>query len=224
MTRPAFLAAFAGLGLAAGAALLLAGGPGAAPASAAAPPAPRVDVPPSSRTQVAVLAGGCFWGMEGVFEHVKGVRDVVSGYAGGRAGDARYEKVGSEQTGHAESVRIVFDPRQVSYGQLLRIYFASHDPTQLNRQTPDSGPSYRSAIFPQNEAQRRAATAYVAQLNASHAFARPIATSIETGAFYPAEAYHQDFERLHPDHPYIRRWDAPKLAALKANFPTYWRG
>jgi peptide-methionine (S)-S-oxide reductase len=194
------------------------------PAQATVPPPAKIDVPAARGNQVAVLAGGCFWGMEGVFEHVKGVRNVVSGYAGGRAADASYEKVGSETTGHAESVRIVFDPNVVSYGQLLRIYFASHDPTQLNRQTPDSGPSYRSAIFPQNEAQRRAATAYVAQLNASRAFGAPVVTKVETGVFYPAESYHQDFERLHPDHPYIRRWDLPKLAALKANFPNLYRG
>jgi peptide-methionine (S)-S-oxide reductase len=217
MTQRILFAALAGAtGL--GAALLL------GPAEATVPPPPRLDVPAARGNQVAVLAGGCFWGMEGVFEHVKGVQNVVSGYAGGRAADASYEKVGSETTGHAESVRIVFDPKMVSYGQLLRIYFASHDPTQLNRQTPDSGPSYRSAVFPQNEAQRRAATAYIAQLNASHAFGAPVVTRVETGAFYPAESYHQDFERRHPDHPYIRRWDLPKLAALKANFPNLYRG
>jgi peptide-methionine (S)-S-oxide reductase len=194
-----------------------------APASAAAAPPPKVDVPASGGHQVAVFAGGCFWGMEGVFEHVKGVRSVTSGYAGGSRADARYEKVGTETTGHAESVRVVYDPRQVSYGQLLRVFFSSHDPTQVNGQTPDSGPSYRSAVFPQGPEQRRAAAAYIAQLNASHAFRRPVATRIETGAFYPAEDYHQGFERKHPDHPYVRRWDAPKLAALRANFPALWR-
>ncbi|MBV8687127.1 MAG: peptide-methionine (S)-S-oxide reductase MsrA [Alphaproteobacteria bacterium] len=218
------LAAMAGMAALAAGGFLLASGPTASPAEASAAPAPKVDVPATAGNQVAVLAGGCFWGMEGVFEHVKGVRDVVSGYAGGRAADATYEKVGGEGTGHAESVRIVFDPRVVSYGQLLRIYFSSHDPTQLNRQTPDSGPSYRSAIFPQNAAQRRAAAAYIAQLNAAKAFPAPVVTRIESGGFFPAEAYHQDFERLHPDHPYIRRWDAPKLAALKANFPGLYRG
>jgi peptide-methionine (S)-S-oxide reductase len=224
MTRPGLLTALAGTATAAVAALLLSAAPGASTAEAAPVPAPKIDVPASNGTQVAVLAGGCFWGMEGVFEHVKGVRDVVSGYAGGPAADASYEKVGTEGTGHAESVRIVFDPKVVSYGQLLRVYFTSHDPTQLNRQTPDSGPSYRSAIFPQNAAQRRAATAYIAQLNAAHAFAAPVVTKVESGGFYPAEAYHQNFERLHPDHPYIRRWDMPKLAALKANFPNLYRG
>jgi peptide-methionine (S)-S-oxide reductase len=196
----------------------------AAPASAAAPPPPKVDVPAAGPTQTAVFAGGCFWGMEGVFEHVKGVRSVTAGYAGGRRADAAYEKVGTETTGHAESVRIVYDPRQVSYGQLLRVFFGSHNPTELNRQTPDVGPSYRSAIFPQDAAQRRAATAYIAQLNASHAFPQHVVTKVESGPFFPAEDYHQGYERKHPDSPYIRRWDLPKLAALKANFPTLWRG
>ena len=194
-----------------------------AAANAAAAPAPKLDVPASGATQTAVFAGGCFWGMEGVFEHVKGVKSVTSGYAGGSRADANYPKVGTETTGHAESVRIVYDPRQVSYGQLLRVFFSSHNPTELNRQTPDVGPSYRSAVFPQDAAQRRAAAAYIAQLNASRAFPQKVVTRIETGAFYPAEDYHQGFERKHPDHPYIRRWDLPKLAALKANFPTLWR-
>jgi peptide-methionine (S)-S-oxide reductase len=193
------------------------------PASAAAAPPPKIDVTAAGRTQTAVFAGGCFWGMEGVFEHVKGVRAVTAGYAGGGRADATYPKVGTETTGHAESVRIVYDPRQVSYGQLLRVFFSSHDPTELNRQTPDVGPSYRSAIFPQDAAQRRAATAYIAQLNASHAFAHRVVTKVETGAFYPAEDYHQGYEKKHPDSPYIRRWDLPKLAVLKANFPTLWR-
>src|SRR3954449_1458250 len=197
--------------------------PGAAPAEAAAPPAPKVDVAATRPGQVAVFAGGCFWGMEGVFEHVKGVRQVTAGYAGGSRADASYERVGTEATGHAESVRIVYDPKVVSYGQLLRVFFSSHDPTEIDRQTPDVGPSYRSAIFPQDAAQRRAAAAYLAQLNASHAFSRPVATRIETGAFYPAEDYHEGSEREHPDRPYIRRWDIPKLAALKANFPALYR-
>ena len=194
-----------------------------APASAAAPPPPKVDVPASGATQAAVFAGGCFWGIEGVFEHVKGVKSATAGYAGGKRADANYPQVGTETTGHAESVRVVYDPRHVSYGQLLRVFFSSHNPTEVNRQTPDSGPSYRSAVFPQNAAQRRAALAYIAQLNASHAFSQKVATKVETGAFYPAEDYHQGYERKHPDNPYIRRWDMPKLAALKANFPTLWR-
>ncbi|HEY0044573.1 MAG TPA: peptide-methionine (S)-S-oxide reductase MsrA [Allosphingosinicella sp.] len=189
----------------------------------AIPPAPRVDAAPPAGLQSAVLAGGCFWGIEAVFEHVKGVRSVVSGYAGGGAADATYAKVSGERTGHAEAVKIVYDPAQVSYGTLLRIFFASHDPTQVNRQGPDSGPSYRTAIFPQNEGQRKAAAAYLAQLNAGKAFGRPVATRIEKGAFYPAEAHHQDFARKNPRHPYIVRWDAPKVAALRANFPALYR-
>ena len=204
----------------------LATGLSSGPAGAAAlAPAPRSDVPAGRGLQTAVLAGGCFWGMEAVFEHVKGVRSVVSGYAGGSARDARYERVTTETTGHAEAIRIVYDPRQISYGQLLRIYFsAAHDPTQVNRQGPDTGPSYRSAIFPQDPAQRRVATAYIAQLGAARVYRRPIATRIEGGAFYPAEQYHQDFMRRNPRHPYILRWDAPKLAEYKKMFPTYWRG
>jgi peptide-methionine (S)-S-oxide reductase len=192
--------------------------------AAALAPAPRSDVPAGRGLQTAVLAGGCFWGMEAVFEHVKGVRSVVSGYAGGSAGDASYERVTTETTGHAEAIRIVYDPRQISYGQLLRIYFsAAHDPTEVNRQGPDSGPSYRSAIFPQNAAQRRVAQTYIAQLRAAHVYRRPIATRIEGGGFYAAEDYHQDFMRRNPRHPYIARWDAPKLAEYRKMFPTYWR-
>jgi peptide-methionine (S)-S-oxide reductase len=187
-------------------------------------PAPRTDVPAARGLQIAVLAGGCFWGMEAVFEHVKGVRSVVSGYAGGIREDASYERVSSERTRHAEAVRIVYDPKEVSYGQLLRIYFsAAHDPTQVNRQDPDTGPSYRSAIFPQNAAQRRAAQAYIAQLNAAKAFPRPIATRIETGAFFPAEAYHQDFMRRNPRHPYILAHDVAKVASFRRMFPTDYR-
>ena len=195
------------------------------PAEAAgALPAPRADIPAAPGLQTAVLAGGCFWGMEAVFEHVKGVRNVVSGYAGGRAQDASYDKVSGEKTGHAEAIRITYDPRQVSYGQLLRIYFsAAHDPTQLNRQGPDKGPSYRSAIFPRSAAQKQVAQAYIAQLTAARAFARPIVTRIEAGGFFPAEAHHQDFMRRNPRHPYILAHDVPKLAALKAQFPAHYR-
>jgi peptide-methionine (S)-S-oxide reductase len=192
-------------------------------ASAAPPPAAKVDVPAAAGLQTAVFAGGCFWGMEGVFEHVKGVRSVVSGYAGGKPGDATYEQVSSEGTGHAEAVKVAYDPRQISYGQLLRIFFAEHDPTSLNRQGPDQGTSYRSAVFPQNAAQRHAASAYIAQLNAAHAFPRPIVTRIEGGGFYPAEAYHQGFLRKNPHHPYIMMWDMPKLGDLKRQFPELWR-
>ena len=172
-------------------------------------------------TATAVLAGGCFWGMEAVFEHVKGVRDVVSGYAGGSVRDANYDKVSSETTGHAEAVRITYDPRQVSYAQLLRIYFSvAHDPTQVNRQGPDVGPSYRSAIFPQNQAQRQLAARFITQLRAA---GRPIATKIENGAFFPAEAYHQDFAKRHPLHPYIVINDAPKVSKLKRAYPQMWK-
>ncbi len=156
------------------------------------------------RTETAVLAGGCFWGMEAVFEHVKGVRDVVSGYAGGSASEANYEAVSSERTGHAEVVRITYEPARISYGQLLNIYVSvAHDPTQVNRQGPDVGPSYRSAIFPQNAGQRKAADAFLAHLRASKAFGRPIATKIETGAFHRAEASHQDFMHRNPDQPFM---------------------
>ncbi|HJR83556.1 MAG TPA: peptide-methionine (S)-S-oxide reductase MsrA [Sphingomicrobium sp.] len=172
-------------------------------------------------TETAVLAGGCFWGMEGVFEHVKGVTDVTSGYAGGSAKDANYERVSSERSGHAEAVRIRFDPRRISYAQLLRVYFSvAHDPTQLNRQGPDTGPSYRSAIFPRSAAQRQLAARFIAQLRAAK---RPIVTRIESGPFYPAEAYHQDFMRKHPLHPYILVNDQPKLARLKRSYPQLWR-
>jgi peptide-methionine (S)-S-oxide reductase len=174
-----------------------------------------------SATETAVLAGGCFWGMEAVFEHVKGVRNVVSGYAGGAAKDATYDRVSSERTGHAEAVRIEYDPRLVSYGQLLKIYFTvAHDPTQVNRQGPDTGPSYRSAIFPQNTAQRELAGKFIVQLRAA---GRPIATKLESGSFYPAEAYHQDFARKHPSHPYIMVNDEPKVARLKRAYPQYWK-
>ena len=172
-------------------------------------------------TETAVLAGGCFWGMEAVFEHVKGVRNVVSGYAGGSAHDASYDKVSSERTRHAEAIRISFNPRQVSYTQLLRIYFAvAHDPTQVNRQGPDVGPSYRSAIFPQSAAQRQIASSFIAQLRAAK---KPIATKIESGPFYLAEAHHQDFVRRNPLHPYVVVHDRPKLAKLKRAYPQYWK-
>ena len=159
-----------------------------------------------------------------MFEHVKGVRDVVSGYAGGNAHDANYSAVSSDRTGHAEAIRITYDPAQISFGQLLKIYVTvAHDPTELNRQGPDVGRSYRSAIFPQNEGQRRASAAFLQSLRASGAFARPIATRIEAGKFYPAEPEHQDFMRRNPWHPYIIAHDRPKVAKLKATFPAHWR-
>jgi len=177
-----------------------------------------------AHAETAVLAGGCFWGMETVFEHVKGVTDVVSGFAGGSASDATYDAVSSERTGHAEAVKIIYDPKQISYGQLLKIFFTvAHDPTQLNRQGPDTGPSYRSAIFPQNAGQARAARAFIASLDSAHAYKKPIATRIESGGFYPAEAYHQDFARKHPFYPYIVVNDRPKVAALKSRYPSLFK-
>lgn len=184
-------------------------------------PAARSDVPAAPGMQTAVLAGGCFWGMEAVFGHMKGVKAVTAGYAGGQAGTATYDQVSTETTGHAEAIRVSYDPRQVSYATLLRIYFSvAHDPTQLNRQGPDSGPSYRSAIFPQTPAQATVARAYIAQLGQAHAFPKSIVTKLEQGKFYPAEAYHQDFFDRNPGHPYIVAWDKPKLAAFRAAYPS----
>ncbi len=189
----------------------------AAPAAAIPLPAPATDARENGDA-VAVFAGGCFWGVEGVFEHVRGVRSVTSGYAGGQAGNANYEAVSGGRTDHAEAVRIVYDPRQISYGRLLHILFSvAHDPTQMNRQGPDVGRQYRSAIFPQNAEQRRVAQAYIRQI--SGRFPRPVATRIEAGGFWPAEAYHQNFMRRNPRHSYIVAHDAPKLAALRATFP-----
>ena len=194
-------------------------------ASSKTVPAPATDVPVSAGLQTAVLAGGCFWGMEGVFEHVKGVKNVVSGYAGGTAGTATYDQVSTERTGHAEAVRITYDPKQVSYGTLLRIYFSvAHNPTELNRQGPDSGPSYRSAIFPQTPEQLRVSKAYIAQLTAARAFGRPIVTKLESGRFFAAEAGHQDFMRRNPMHPYILANDVGKVSALKRAMPNLYRG
>ena len=185
----------------------------AAPAASAAP-----------ATETAVLAGGCFWGMEAVFEHVKGVQDVVSGYAGGRASDATYDKVSSERTRHAEAVRIVYDPAQVSYAQLLQIYFTvAHDPTQVNRQGPDVGPSYRSAVFPQNPSQARIAGHFIQRINQLEPFKGRVATKIESGRFFRAEAHHQDFARRNPLHPYIVVHDRPKVAALRTRYPKLWK-
>lgn len=211
-------------GLLGGAALLVGlyatGVQPAAPAEAGvALPAPAADARESGRQAVAIFAGGCFWGVEGVFEHVRGVRSVTSGYAGGRAADANYEAVSSSRTGHAEAVRVVYDPSRVSYGTLLRIFFSvAHDPTQRNRQGPDTGPQYRSAIFPQNAEQRRVAEAYIRQIGGR--FRQPIATRIESGGYWQAEAHHQDFMRRNPRHGYIVMHDAPKLRDLQATFPS----
>jgi peptide-methionine (S)-S-oxide reductase len=177
------------------------------------------------RTETAVLAGGCFWGMESVFEHVKGVTDVVSGFAGGDAKSANYDAVSTERTGHAEAVRIIYDPSKISYAQLLQIYFAvAHDPTQVNRQGPDSGPSYRSAIFPQSNIQAQVAREFITKLQERHVFKAPIATRIESGGFFPAEAYHQNYAEKHPWEPYIVINDRPKVAALKRQYPGFYKG
>jgi peptide-methionine (S)-S-oxide reductase len=199
--------------------------PAAAAEDAVVIPPPAQDRLNGEGTQTAVLAGGCFWGVQGVFQHTKGVTSAVSGYAGGVKENAEYEKVGSGRTGHAESVQIKFDPTQISYGKILQIYFSVvHDPTQLNRQGPDSGPQYRSTIFVQNDAQRQAAEAYIAQLNAAKVYPKPIATTIEAGkTFFPAEDYHQDYLTLHPYQPYIAYNDIPKVENLKRLFADLYR-
>jgi len=178
-----------------------------------------------AQSEVAVLAGGCFWGLQGVFQHVKGVRNAVSGYAGGDRMTAVYEAVGSGRTAHAEAVQISFDPQQISYARILQIYFSvAHDPTQLNRQGPDTGPQYRSAIFPENDEQARIARAYIAQLEAEHVFRSAIVTKIEPGrSFYPAEGYHQDYLTLNPNNPYIVYNDLPKVEDLKRLFADLYR-
>lgn len=188
-------------------------------------PAAAADPAPDGFMEVAVLAGGCFWGQQGVFAHVNGVTKVVSGYAGGGKQTANYDQVSTGATGHAESVQITFDPRKVSFGQLLRIYFSvAHDPTQLNRQGPDTGTQYRSEIFAATPQQEATAKAYIAQLDAAHIFAGPIVTKVEPlKAFYPAEDYHQDYLFQNPDAAYIRVNDLPKIAALKRVWPAYYR-
>jgi peptide-methionine (S)-S-oxide reductase len=199
--------------------------PAAAQEGMALPP-PTVDMPASqAESQVAVLAGGCFWGVQGVFQHVKGVTNAVSGYAGGAKSTAIYELTNDGTTGHAESVEVTFDPRQVSYGQLLQIFFSvAHDPTQLNRQGPDTGTQYRSTIFPANAEQAAVAKAYIAQLDGARVFKRRIATTIEMGrTFYIGEKYHQDFLVRNPTYPYIVYNDLPKLENLKRLFPGRYR-
>jgi len=189
-------------------------------------PAPTLDQPlAAEEVQTAVLAGGCFWGMQGVFQHVKGVRQVLAGYSGGAKGTASYEEVSTGETGHAESVEIKFDPAQISYGAILRIYFSvAHDPTELNRQGPDEGTQYRSAVFFADESQQKIAQAYITQLDGAHSFSRPIATRVDplTG-FFPAEAYHQDFLLHNPTYPYIVINDLPKIDQLKQLFPEEYR-
>jgi peptide-methionine (S)-S-oxide reductase len=189
-------------------------------------PAPAVDDPRAAAPlQTAVLAGGCFWGVQGVYEHVRGVRQVLSGYSGGDRATAEYEAVSRGRTGHAESVEIRFDPKEVSYGEILRIYFSVvHDPTQLDRQGPDSGPQYRSNIFYVGESQKTIAQAYIAQLDRARVFGRAIVTRVDPlKAFYPAEDYHQDFLQRNPDHPYIVINDLPKIDNLRKLFPTVYR-
>jgi peptide-methionine (S)-S-oxide reductase len=185
-------------------------------------PAPAQDEPAGRPAlETAVLAGGCFWGVEGVYQHVKGVKAVLSGYSGGEKSTASYPQVGTERTGHAESVEIKFDPTIVSYGTLLRVFFSvAHDPTELNRQGPDSGPSYRSDIFYADAVQQGIASAYIAQLEQAKTFSKPIVTRVDPlKAFYPAEDYHQDFLVRHPTYPYIVAYDLPKIASLKRLFP-----
>jgi peptide-methionine (S)-S-oxide reductase len=195
---------------------------------AAAVPAPTQDAPraASPGQQTAVVSGGCFWGIQAVFQHVRGVISATSGYSGGSAKTAEYEIVSTGETGHAESVRIVYDPSQITYGGLLRVFFSvAHDPTQLNRQGPDEGPQYRSSIFYSSDEQKRIAEAYIAQLDSARVFPRPIVTKVvPLQAFYPAEAYHQNYAALHPNQPYIVFNDAPKVEHLKKEFPDLYTG
>src|SRR4051812_9130242 len=195
---------------------------------AAALPAATLDARRASTSthQTAVLSGGCFWGVQSVFQHVKGVISATSGYAGGSAGSARYEAVSTGDTGHAESVQIIYDPSQITYGELLRVFFSvAHDPTQLNRQGPDEGTQYRSAIFYTSEDQKKIAEAYIAQLDQAKIFARRIVTQVAPlQAFYAAEAYHQNYAALHPNQPYIMFNDAPKVEHLRQEFPELFTG
>src|SRR3954453_22797147 len=218
MKKPLILIALAIFGLSCGA---------SADAVNKAIPAPDLDTPAAeaTRAQVAVLAGGCFWGLQGMFEHVEGVTKVAAGYSGGDKATGHYEMVGTERTGPAESVEITFDPRKISCGQLLRLYFAvAHDPPELNRQGPDPGPSYRSEIFFNSPGQERIAKAYVEQLTKAGVFKSPIVTRIEPlKGFYPAEDYHQDFLIHNPTYPYIVRNDLPKITALKRVYPDLYR-
>jgi peptide-methionine (S)-S-oxide reductase len=201
---------------------------GQVPSAAEAPrlvPAALVDVPSEDGLQTAVLAGGCFWGIQGVFQHVEGVASATSGYAGGSAETATYEQTETGLTGHAEAVRVVFDPQKISYGTLLRIFFsATHDPTQLDRQGPDIGPQYRSAIFPLDNEQAKIANGYIQQLDETKAFKSAIATTVELGkTFYEAERYHQDYMYNNPGQPYIAIHEWPKIEALRRFFPTLYR-
>jgi peptide-methionine (S)-S-oxide reductase len=197
-------------------------------ASAVAVPAPAVDASRAANSgeQTVVVAGGCFWGIQAVFQHVKGVISATSGYSGGDAKTAEYEVVSTGETGHAESVKIAYDPSQITYGELLRVFFSvAHDPTQWNRQGPDEGSQYRSVIFYGNEEQKKIAQGYIAQLDKAKVFPRAIVTQVvPLKAFYPAEAYHQDYATRHPDQPYIVYNDAPKVAHLRQQFPELYTG
>lgn len=199
---------------------------GWAEAAVVVPPATLLEPQQAEKSvERAVLAGGCFWGVQAVFQHVKGVKNVVSGYAGGVAHTAQYKIVSTGQTGHAESVEITFDPQVINYGTVLQVYFSvAHNPTELNRQGPDEGTQYRSAIFPINDTQKQVAEAYIKQLGIGRTFKKPIVTTIEkTTAFYPAEAYHQDYATLHPSNPYIAINDLPKIHNLNRLFPNLYR-
>jgi len=212
----------------AGAVALFASGSGSAHAAApSAIPAPLLDNPlaASPGQETAVFAGGCFWGIQAVYQHVKGVKSAVSGYAGGRTASPSYDEVSGGGTGHAEVVRVVFDPSKISYGQLLRVFFSvAHDPTQLNRQGPDVGTQYRSEIFYTNDAQKRIAAAYIAQLDKAKSFKRPIVTRVSTlGQLTVAEDYHQNYANEHPNQPYIRIHDAPKVEALRKGFAQLYK-
>jgi peptide-methionine (S)-S-oxide reductase len=199
---------------------------GANPMGPVPPPAVDAQRATSSTKQTAVIAGGCFWGIQAVFQHVKGVISATSGYSGGSAKTAEYEIVSSGETGHAESVQIVYDPSQITYGELLRVFFSvAHDPTQLNRQGPDSGTQYRSSIFYGNDEQKRIAQAYIAQLDQAKVFPSRIVTQVvPLQSFYPAEAYHQNYAALHPNQPYIHFNDAPKVEHLRHEFPDLYTG
>jgi peptide-methionine (S)-S-oxide reductase len=211
------------LGIAAIGALAIAGfvaAPSLAAEDAVVIPAPAIDAPAADGVQTVVLSGGCFWGVQGVFQHTAGVVNALSGYAGGNKSTAQYETVSTGTTGHAESVQVKYDPKKISYGKLLQIFFSvAHDPTQLNRQGPDSGTQYRSAIWTTTLEQKKVTDAYIAQLNAAKVYAKPIVTKVgPLDGFYPAEAYHQDYLTLHPSQPYIAYNDIPKVENLKKIF------
>ena len=224
-TRLTLTAGVAGAALAGFVLLRGVGGPSMAEAAPVLVPAPAMDAPAVAGTESVVLSGGCFWGMQGVFEHVRGVKQVLAGYAGGMAETAHYDLVSTGTTGHAESIKVTFDPAQVSFAEILRIYFSvATDPTQVGGQYPDVGPQYRGEIFYTTPAQKDVAERYIAQLAAAHVFRHPITTRVDPGkGFFEAESYHQDYLYHHPDAPYIAAYDLPKVAALKALFPGDWR-